>query len=147
MMSWVNGWKYENPLQSINNTSWLTCLRMWYYFRLCFSFSCSGYDLTLIKKSHTLNCYSFPQTFLLKTKLTNSLLVTVIAQFTAKTTDSLNAIYFLSLMSCSKNKLRCHMLFSRKKKKSQFFVEKKLYPTSTPPPLFLQSCSMWYNFI
>ena len=36
------------------NTSWLASLRTWYYFRLCFSFSCSGYDLILIKKSHTL---------------------------------------------------------------------------------------------
>ena len=39
----------------------------WDYFRLCFSFSCSGYDFTLIKKSRTLNCYSFLQKFLLKT--------------------------------------------------------------------------------
>ena len=37
----------------------------WDCFRLCFSFSCSGYDLTLIKKSRTLNCYSFLQKFLL----------------------------------------------------------------------------------
>ena len=43
------------------------------YFRLC----CSDYDLRLIKKSHTLNFYSL---FLL--------LVTVVAQFTAKTTNS-----------------------------------------------------------
>ena len=42
-MTLVNGWKYEN-------------------------LSCYGYDLTLIKKSHTLNVYSFLQKFLLKTK-------------------------------------------------------------------------------
>ena len=66
MISWVSGWKYENILKF--NTSWLTSLRIWYYFRLCFSFSCSGYDLTIIKKSHTLNWYSFLQKFLLKTK-------------------------------------------------------------------------------
>ena len=66
MISWVNGWKHENFLQF--NTSWLVFLRTWYYFRLCFSFSYSGYDLTLIKESHTLNCYSFLQKFLLKTK-------------------------------------------------------------------------------
>ena len=67
VISWVNGWKHENLLQF--NTSWLASLRMWYlYFKLCFSSSCSGYDLTLIKKWRTLNCYSFLQIFLLKTK-------------------------------------------------------------------------------
>ena len=55
------------------------------YFKLCFSFSCSGYDLTLIKKSHRLNLNSFLQ----------KLLVTVVAHFTAKATDSKKAIYFL----------------------------------------------------
>ena len=39
----------------------------WYCYRLCFSFSCLGYDLTLIRKSHTFNYYLFLQTFLLKT--------------------------------------------------------------------------------
>ena len=38
------------------------------YFRLCFSFSCSVYDLTLIKNSRTLNFYLFLQKFLLKAK-------------------------------------------------------------------------------
>ena len=85
MISWVNGRKYENLLQFY--FSWLSALRTWYYFRLCFSFSCFVFDLTLIKKSHTLKCYSFLHKFLLKTKITNSLLVTVIAQFTAKTTN------------------------------------------------------------
>ena len=66
IISWVNGGKYENLLEF--NTSWLASLRTWYYFRLCISFSCSGYDLILILKSHTLNCYSFLQKFLLKTK-------------------------------------------------------------------------------
>ena len=65
------------------------------YFRLCFNFGCSGYDLTLIKKSHTLNFYSF---FLL--------LVTVVAQFTVKTTNLEKAIYLLSLISCSINTLK-----------------------------------------
>ena len=91
-------WKNQNLLQF--NTRWLASLRTRYYFRLCFSFSCSGYDTTLIQKSHTLNCYSFLHKFLLKTIITNSLLVTVITQFTAKTTNSEKAIYFLSLMSC-----------------------------------------------
>ena len=82
MIPWVNGPKCDNLLQF--NTSCLGSLGTWYYFRLCFSFSYSGYDLTLIKKSHTLNFYSFLQKFLLK--------ITVVAQFTAKTTNSEKAI-------------------------------------------------------
>ena len=107
------------------------------YFRLCFSFSCYGYDLTLIKKSLTLNFYSF----LL-------LLVTVVAQFTAKTTNSEKAIYFLLLMSCSINKLKSHILFTCKKFTKMFLISdlkwKKGFcfrmwsrgwlPTSTPCP-------------
>ena len=84
MISWVNGREYENLLQFY--FSWLTALRTWYYFRLCISFSCFVFDLALIKKSHTLNCYLFLHKFLLKPKKPNSLLVTVIAQFTVKTT-------------------------------------------------------------
>ena len=38
--------KIDNFLQF--NTSWLASLRKWYYFRLCFSFSCFGYDLQWI---------------------------------------------------------------------------------------------------
>ena len=45
--------KYKNLLQF--NTSWLASLRTWYCFRVCFSFSCSSYDLTLIRKRHTLS--------------------------------------------------------------------------------------------
>ena len=66
MIPWVNGRKYVSFLYF--NTSWLPSQRTWYYFRFRFSLSCSGYDLTLIKKSHTLNWYSFLQKFLLKTK-------------------------------------------------------------------------------
>ena len=58
--------KYENLMQF--NTSWLASLATWCYFRLCFTFICSDYGLTLIKKNHTLNCYSLLQKFLLKTK-------------------------------------------------------------------------------
>ena len=54
IISWVNGQKYENLLQF--SASWLASLRTWNYSRLWFSFSCSGYDLTLIKTSLTLNC-------------------------------------------------------------------------------------------
>ena len=42
------------------------------------------------------------------------MLVTVIAQFTVKTTNSVKAIYFLSLMSCSINKLKYQMFFTCK---------------------------------
>ena len=43
-------------------------------------------------------------------------MVTVVAQFTAKTTHSEKAIKFVSLMSCSTNKQRFHMLFKCKKR-------------------------------
>ena len=66
MISWVNGRKYENLLQF--NTSWLASLRTWYYLKLYFNCNCSGYDLTLIKNCHTVNCYLFLQKFLLKAK-------------------------------------------------------------------------------
>ena len=66
IISWVTRRKYENLLPF--NSSRLVSLRTWYYFRLCFSLSCSGYDLKLIKTSHTLNCYSFLQKIFLKTK-------------------------------------------------------------------------------
>ena len=45
---------------------------LWEYVILLyifFSFSCSEYDLPLIKKSNTLNYNSFLQKFLLKTKI------------------------------------------------------------------------------
>ena len=124
----------------------MALLRTWYYFRLYFSFSCSGYDLILIWKSHTLNYYSFSQKFLLKTEtykpFTNSLLVTIIAQFTAKTTNSKKAIYFLSLMSCLINKLKSHMFFTWKNfmfsdftwKKN--FCSRKWWGGATPLPPF-----------
>ena len=70
--------------------------------RLCFSFNCSGYDLTLIKKRHIKLLFVFIKVLI---KLTNSLLVTVVTQFTAKTGNSKKALYFLSYMSCSINKV------------------------------------------
>ena len=65
------------------------------YFRFCFSFICSDYGLTLIKKSHILNFY-----------LLFLLVMAGIAQFTVKTTNSKKDIYFLSLISWSINKLK-----------------------------------------
>ena len=46
MVSSVNGLKYLLQF----DTSWLASLRTWYYSGLCFSFSCSGCDLTLINR-------------------------------------------------------------------------------------------------
>ena len=42
----------------------------------------------------------------------NLLLVTVVAHATAKAINSQKAIYYLSLMSCSMNKLKSHMSFT-----------------------------------
>ena len=55
----------------------------------------------------------------------NSLLLNVIAQFTAKTTNSEKAIYFLSLMSCSINKLKSQMFFTCKNFMFSDFTWKK----------------------
>ena len=114
MISWVNGPKCENLLQF--NTSWLESPRTWYYFKLCFSFSCSSYDLTLIKKSHTRGHKK-------NQNLTNSLLVTVVPQFRAKTRNSEKDIYFLSRISCSMNKLKSHVLFTCQNFVFRFYVE------------------------
>ena len=102
-------------------------LRTWYYFRLCLSFSCFGYDLTVIKRSHIINCHLFLQkSYLNKNKFTNLLLVTVVAQFTAKTTNSEKAIYFLSFMSYSINKPKPIKLFT-----SNDFI----FPFPAPHPI------------
>ena len=73
------------------------------YFRLCFNFRCSDYDVTLIKKSHKLNLY-----------LLFLLMVAGVDQFTDKVTNSEKDIYFLSLIPCSKNKLKSQILFTCK---------------------------------
>ena len=54
-------------------------------------------------------------------------MVTAIAQFTAKTTNSEKAIYFLSLMSCSINKLKSQMFFTCKKFMFSNLTLKKKY--------------------
>ena len=64
-------------------------------------------------KRHALNCYSVLLKFLLKTK-TCKYVVGNRVSFTSKTTNSEKSIYFLSLMSCSINKLKSHMLFTCK---------------------------------
>ena len=79
------------------------------------------------------------------------LLVTVIGQFTAKTTNSEKAVYFLSIMSCSINKLKSRKFFTCKNFVFRFYMEKKIFcsrkwwergggpsaPTA-PPPLCLR---------
>ena len=67
---------------------------------------------------------NFPNT-LIKNSLTNSLLVTVIAQSTANTTNSEKTVHFLSLTSSSRNKLKSHMFFTCKKSIFSDFTWKK----------------------
>ena len=55
------------------------------------------------------------------------MLVTVVAQFTAETTNSEKAIYFLSLISCLVNKLKSHMLLKCKKFMFPDFKWKKIW--------------------
>ena len=49
----------------------------------------------------------------------------MVGQFTAKTTSSEKPTYFLSLMSCSTNKLKSHMLFTCKNFMFSDFTWKK----------------------
>ena len=63
-ISRMNSQKYENHQQL--NSDWLTSLKTWYYFG---GFSYFGCDLTVIKKSCALNCYSVSLKFLLKTQI------------------------------------------------------------------------------
>ena len=51
----------------------------------------------------------------------------MIAQFTAKMTNSEKDIYFLSLMSCSINKLKSHMFFTCKNVMFLILGEKKRF--------------------
>ena len=66
----------------------------------------------------------------------------MVAQFAANTTNSEEAIYFLSLISCSINKLKSHILFTCRNFVFQFFLEKNFAPengegAATPCPPFL----------
>ena len=124
MIWWVNGQKYENLLQF--NTRWLASPRTWYSFRLCFSFSYSAYDLTLIKKSHTLNCYSFYKSCFPKQKLTNLLLATVVGRCLTKTTNSgKNCLLFVTYVLFNNQSLTCYSLSLRP------WVQIRPFPSST----------------
>ena len=72
------------------------------------------------------------------------LLVTVAAQFTAKTTNSEKAIYFLSLITCSTNKLKSHMKYVKTLcfpilRGEKYFCFRKWWRSGVPPPL----CSLY----
>ena len=84
----------------------------------------------------------------------------MVTQSTAKTTNSEKAIYFVSLMSCSINKLKSHMLFTCINSVFRFHVIKKNFlreilveglATAMPPFLYdpeIASLSKLYeNFI
>ena len=96
-----------------NSVKWnVTACHLWQRdiisdFLLAISFNCSSHDLTIIKKNHTFS---------------NSMLVTVVTQFTTKT-----IYYFLSLMSYLINKLKSHILFTSKKMCAfLLYIQKKL---------------------
>ena len=63
----------------------------------------------------------------------NSLLATVVAQFTTTTTNSKKAVYFLSIISYSVNKLKVYMLFTSKNLVFSNFVQEN--GGETGPPL------------
>ena len=78
--------------------------RTWYYFWLCFSFICSGYDIIVIKKNHTLNCYWF--LWKSQTRCWWLWLLKLLLKWQTRK----KAIYFLALLSYSINKPKSHIL-------------------------------------
>ena len=125
VISWGEVQKYENLTQF--NTDWLASPGAWYYF----SFSRSGYDLTVIKSRQTWNCYSFFWDFLLKAQIYKLLVDAVVAQYTIKTTYLKKGIYSFSIICYSTNQLKSYMLFSSKSfvfcnftKKKKFWLQK-----------------------
>ena len=119
VLSWGDVRKYENLTQF--NTDWLASPGAWYYF----SFSRSGYDLTVIKSRQTWNCYSLFWDFLLKTQIYKLLVGAVVVQCTIKTTYLKKGIYFFSIMCYSTNQLKSYMLFSSKSFVFCNFTKKK----------------------
>ena len=116
-----------------NSIKWIvTACHLWERdiildFELAISFNCCGHDLTIIKKNHTFS---------------NSLLVTVVTQFTTKT-----IYYFLSLMSYLINKLKSHILFTSKKMcVFLLYIQKKIVALKMarwrPPP---RTCPSVYD--
>ena len=79
-------------------------------------------------------CRKYENILQFNTILTNLFLVTAVAQFTAKMSNSERAIYFLWLKSCSVNKLTCYswhvksdMLFTCKNVMFSYFTWKKVF--------------------
>ena len=70
----------------------------------------------------------------------NSLLATVVAQFTTTTTNSKKAVYFLSIISYSVNKLKVYMLFTSKTLEFSNFVRENGGETGPPAPQYLWPC-------
>ena len=92
----------------------MASLRTWYYFRLFLaSVALAIWPYINYKEVH-INCYLFFTKVLIKNKNLQTRLRLLVAQFTAKTTNAEKAIYFLSIMSCSTNKLKSHRLFTCK---------------------------------
>ena len=70
------------------------------------------------------------------------MLATVVAQFTTTTTNSKKAVYFLSIISYSVNKLKVYMLFTSKNLVFSNFVPENGGETGPPPcsPVSLALC-------
>ena len=68
-------------------------------------------------------------------------MATVVAQFTTTTTNSKKAVYFLSIISYSVNKLKVYMLFTSKNLVFSNFVPENGGETGPPPaPQCLWPC-------
>ena len=64
---WYHEWTVRNMKLLQFNTRSLASLRTWHYSRLCFSFSCSGYGFTLIKKRRIKLLFVFTKVLVKKT--------------------------------------------------------------------------------
>ena len=76
---------------------------------------------------YSLWCRKYENILQFNTILTNLVLVTAVAQFTAKMKNSEKAIYFWSLKSCSVNKLKSDMLFTCRNVMFSYFTWKKIF--------------------
>ena len=128
VISWGSGQKYEILLQF--NTGSLASLKPWYYSRICFS--SVFMDRVIIKWSFVF------KKFLIKNKFTSCLLVTVVAQFTDKTTNSKKYINFLLFISWCINKLTS---------KTKFCSRKWSCPLQCLQPWFVKSTNMTNSVI
>ena len=136
----MNDQKHKNIQQF--PTDWFASLKTWYYFRLCFSVSCFGYDLLVVKMTQTLNYYSFYTKVFIKTTNLRTC-CWHLGEFNLQQKQQMRkkAIYFLSLMSYSINTLKVYRLFTSKKFLKKFLLQKMVrgwrpLPQSPPfPPM------------